>query len=303
MSDTTYLFGVRAASAARAVAIAVALAAAPAVAQAEAARADPIDTTMQNCFARADRSTTAGQVQCIDAAREAWEAAIDASMRSIAANAPESVRRGWDESQRRWLAWRKDEGMLVHAVFDTTRGSSYSITQANVLLQSVRDRALAVRHAASRFAPPAPTAVSASGVVAAAAGTAGSGAAAASSFASTVSAGSTAGAVAGATAGSAATPGSSGRAQSEDARAHNERMRPCSADATCEHAQFDLRRYTRALRDKLPVHSRAALVRAQRAWTAYFDATSPLGTEAERADLIGERVATVKRLSETVGND
>jgi len=80
-------------------------------------------------------------------------------------------------------------------------------------------------------------------------------------------------------------------------------MRPCTADATCEHAQFDLRRYTRALRDKLPAHARPALVRAQRAWTAYFDATSPLGTEAERADLIGERVATVKRLSETVGND
>ncbi|CAB3682752.1 lysozyme inhibitor LprI family protein [Trinickia soli] len=300
MSDTTYLLGVRAASAVRAVAIAAALAAAPLVAQAEAARADPIDTTMQNCFARADRSTTAGQVQCIDAAREAWEAAIDASMRSIAANAPDSDRRGWDESQRRWLAWRKDEAVLVHAVFETTRGSSYSITQANVLLQSVRDRALAVRHAAARFAPPAPTAVSASGVVAAGSGAA---AGAAPSLAATVSGASAGGAVTGATVGPAASGGSGGRAQSEDARAHNERMRPCSADATCEHAQFDLRRYTRALRDKLPPHSRSALVRAQRAWAAYFDATSPLGTEAERADLIGERVATVKRLSETVGND
>ncbi len=300
MLDTTYLFGMRAASAVRAIALAAALAAAPLLAQAEAARADPIDTTMQNCFARADRSTTAGQVQCIDAARESWEAAIDAALRSIAANAPESVRRGWDESQRRWLAWRKEEGALVRAVFETTHGSSYTITRANVLLQSVRDRALAVRHAASRFAPPAPTAVTASGV-----GASGSGAAAgaASSPASTVSGASTGRVVAAASAGAAASSGSSGRAQSDDARAHNERIRPCSADATCEHAQFDLRRYTRALRDKLPVHSRSALVRAQRAWTAYFDATSPLGTEAERADLIGERVATVKRLSETVGND
>jgi uncharacterized protein YecT (DUF1311 family) len=287
-------FGTRAVSAMLGASIAAALLAAPYAARAEAARADPIDTTMQNCFARADRSTAAGQVQCIDAARDAWQAAIDAAMRSIAANAPEADRRGWEESQRRWLAWRKDETPLVHDVFETTRGSAYSITQANVLLQSVRDRALAVRHAAARFAPPAPAPgasapAPASGGSAASAGGAVSGASTAAPAASTAAA--------------SASTSSATRAQSDDARAHNQRMRPCSADAACEHAQFDLRRYTRALRDKLPAHARPALARAQRAWTAYFDATSPLGTEAERADLIGERVATVKRLSETVGND
>lgn len=261
--------------------IAVALWAAPSVARAEAARADPIDTAMQNCLARADRSTTAGQVQCIDAARDAWQGAIDAALRAISASAPDDDRRGWEASQRRWLAWRKEEAALVRAVFDTTRGSAYSITQANVLLQSVRDRALAARHAAARFAPPPPAAIP--GV---------SGASASVSVlpdASGVSGGE----------GASAAP----RGQGEDARAHSERMRSCTADAACEHAQFDLRRYTRRLREKLPAHARPVLARAQRAWTAYFDATSPLGTEAERADLIGERVATVKRLSETVGND
>jgi uncharacterized protein YecT (DUF1311 family) len=290
-------FGARAVSAVLGALIVAALSAAPQVARAEAARADPIDTTMQNCFARADRSTAAGQVQCIDAARDAWQAAIDAAMRSIAANAPEADRRGWDESQRRWLAWRKEETPLVHDVFETTRGSAYSITQANVLLQSVRDRALAVRHAASRFAPPAPP-VAASGASAPAPSSAGS----AASAGSAVSGAATAVPVASAATASGPA-GQATRAQSDDARAHNQRMRPCTADASCEHAQFDLRRYTRALRDKLPAHARPALIRAQRAWTAYFDATSPLGTEAERADLIGERVATVKRLSETVGND
>ncbi len=264
--------------------IAVALAVAPGKARAEAARADPIDTSMQNCLARADRSTTAGQVQCIDAARDAWQSAIDTAMNSISANAPDDDRRGWDASQRRWLAWRKEEVLLVHAVFATTRGGAYAITQANVLLQSVRDRALAVRHAASRFAPPAPA--PASSVAGA------SGATSAMSVAGAAPAASM-------TARSAAAT----RAQSDDARAHAEHMRPCMSDAACEHAQFDLRRYARALREKLPARARPVLLRAQRAWSAYFDATSPLGTEAERADLIGERVATVKRLSETVGNN
>ncbi|TAM53769.1 MAG: DUF1311 domain-containing protein [Paraburkholderia sp.] len=284
MLHSMNLFGARVISAALGTLIAAMIAAAPVHARAEAARADPIDTTMQNCFARADRSTTAGQVQCIDAARDAWQAAIDGAMRGIQNDAPDSARRAWDESQKRWLAWRKEEALLVHAVFETTRGSAYSITQANVLLQSVRDRALGVRHAASRFAPPAPPA-------------------AASSAASAAS-GSAASAASGGGVASAATATSvAARAQSDDARAHNQRMRPCTADAACEHAQFDLRRYTRALRDKLPAHARPVLARAQRAWTAYFDATAALGTEAERADLIGERVATVKRLSETVGND
>jgi|GEM_PF-479738 len=283
MLHSMNLFGARAISAALGALVAAMIAAAPVLARAEAARADPIDTTMQNCFARADRSTTVGQVQCIDAARDAWQAAIDGAMRGIDGDAPDSARRAWDESQKRWLAWRKEEALLVHAVFETTRGSAYSITQANVLLQSVRDRALAVRHAASRFAPPAPPA--------------------AASSASSAASGSAALGASGGGVASAAATSVAARAQSEDARAHDQRMRPCTADAACEHAQFDLRRYTRALRDKLPAHARPALVHAQRAWTAYFDATAALGTEAERADLIGERVATVKRLSETVGND
>lgn len=297
MSRPTNLSSARVIAAAFSALIAAMLWAAPLTARAEAARADPIDTTMQNCFARADRSTTLGQVQCIDAARDAWQAAIDVAMRSIATDAPAADRRGWDESQRRWLAWRKEEMSLVHAVFDTTRGSSYSITQANVLLQSVRDRALAVRHAASRFAPAVATVASASGASAAL----GASASALSSASASAAAAAAGGSTAGAASPAVITP--TPRAQSEDARAHNERMRPCTADASFEHAQFDLRRYARALREKLPVRSRPLLARAQHAWAAYFDATAPLGTEAERVDLIGERVATVKRLSETVGND
>lgn len=277
-------------------ALLVALSGAPLAAHAEAARADPIDTAMQNCSARADRSSTPGQVQCIEAARDAWQAAIDSAMRSIEGTAPDAARSGWQDSQNHWLAWRKEEAPLLRAVFATTRGSTYSITQANVQLQSVRDRALALRHVASRFAPP-PAAAPAAPTSAA------SGASAATSG---MMSGAVAAMASGARVGSDAPAVSSpvaSRAQSDDARAHDERMRPCNVDAACEHAQFDLRRYERALRDKLPARARPALLRAQRAWKAYFDATAPLGTEAERVDLIGERVATIKRLSETVGND
>ncbi|MPV70976.1 lysozyme inhibitor LprI family protein, partial [Burkholderia sp. BE17] len=80
------------------------------------------------------------------------------------------------------------------------------------------------------------------------------------------------------------------------------RVRPCEQDAACEHALFDLNRYYQKLRRKMPAHSAATLVRAQRAWVAFRDATAPLVGEDGRVDLIGARIATMKGLSETAGN-
>lgn len=235
---------------------------APATARAEAAPADPVDTAMRTCLARADRSSPAGQAQCMDAARASWQAAIDETYRALVANAPDKARRGWQESQRRWLAWRNDEDALVHAVFQTTHGSAYLITQANVLLQPVRDRALQLRHAAAHLEPTAVAAAGPSGA-----------------------------------------SGAADPASVPAPAARPTRLRPCTVDAACEHAQFDLNRYARKLRARLPVHARPLLARAQRAWRSYFNATAGLGTEAERVDLVGARVATLKRLAETAGND
>lgn len=234
----------------------------PGAAWAEAAPADPIDTAMRACLARADRSSPAGQAQCMNTARESWSAAIDAAYRALMANAPDKVRRAWQTSQRRWLTWRSEEAPLVRAVFQTTHGSAYQITEANVMLQPVRDRALQLRRVAALYEPKAASVGTASAAVGA-------------SEAASVPAGA----------------------------ARSARLRPCTVDAACEHAQFDLNRYARKLRAKLPVRSRVALAHAQRAWRGYFDATSGLGSEADRVDLIGARLATLKRLSETAGND
>jgi uncharacterized protein YecT (DUF1311 family) len=250
MSDADKTFGRALLTLAAAAAILSGLIA-PAAAFAEAAPADPIDTAMRACLARADRSSPAGQAQCMDAARSSWQEAIDAAYRSIVANAPDKAQRGWQESQRRWLAWRDLEAPLVRAVFATTRSTSYVIAEANVLLQPVRDRALQLRRAAAQFQAQA----------------------------------------------------SAASAPDPVATKPVPRVRPCTADAACEHAQFDLNRYAHKLRTKLPVQSRPVLARAQRAWRSYFEATAGLGTEADRVDLIGGRVATFKRLSDTVGND
>ncbi|WP_322042895.1 lysozyme inhibitor LprI family protein [Paraburkholderia sp. J67] len=205
-------------------------------AHAEVSAADPIDAGMRACLARADRSSTAGQVQCMDDARTAWRSAADAAFVQLLAKLPPAQQRRWRASQQKWVAWRDAEDTMLGAAFATTSGSSYQIYEADMRLQPVRDRALALRGAAAT------------------------------------------------------------------ASGQPVRARACSADARCEHVSFDLNRYYRQLYARMPKHARPAVARAQSAWRAYRDATTPLIDEHARLDLLGARLATLKRLSETVNN-
>ncbi|WP_175908136.1 MULTISPECIES: lysozyme inhibitor LprI family protein [Burkholderia] len=244
------------------------------VAHAEVAAADPIDVAMRQCLARRDRSSTAGQIQCMGEAQQQWQAVMDGAYQRLSNDAPADAKRGWQDSQRRWVTWRKDEVHLLKAVYDTTRGTAYAMSSADMQLQPVRDRALALRAAADRYAPAAAVPVAAtSGAQGDTQGGAGT---------------------------AAAATGKPANAPREPAI---RRVRPCVQDAACEHALFDLNRYYQKLRRKMPAHSAATLVRAQRAWVAFSDATAPLVGEDGRVDLIGARIATMKRLSETAGND
>ncbi|WP_246326974.1 lysozyme inhibitor LprI family protein [Burkholderia guangdongensis] len=217
--------------------------AAAGVAHAEVAPADPIDVAMRQCLARRDRSSAAGQIQCTDDARQQWQGAVDAAYQQLQhGGATAAAKRGWQESQRRWLEWRRDDAHLLKAVFETTRGSTYAMAGADMQLQPVRDRALALREAVADSAAP------------------------------------------------------------DGARDPASRVLPCTQDAACEHALFDMNRYYDKLRGRMPARSVPTLVRAQRAWRAFLDSTSPVVGKDERVDLIGARIATMKRLSETVGN-
>ncbi|MEM5328227.1 lysozyme inhibitor LprI family protein [Paraburkholderia sp. JHI2823] len=218
-----------------ALSVATALLAVAPGARAEVAAADPIDTGMRACLARADRSSTAGQIQCMDDARSAWRAAADTALAQLVVNLPPARQKRWRSSQQKWVAWRDAEDTMLGAVFATTSGSTYQLYEADMRLQPVRERALALRKAAAADGDPP-------------------------------------------------------------------RVRACSADARCEHASYGLNRYYRQLYARMPKHARPTLARAQRDWRAYRDATTPLIDERARLDLLGGRLATLKRLAEMVNN-
>jgi uncharacterized protein YecT (DUF1311 family) len=209
-------------------------------AHAEVAAADPIDAAMRACLARADMSSTAGQLQCMDTARLAWQTSIDQTFQQVLTKVPAAQRKKWQDSEQKWKAWREADSKMLSAVTATTQGTRYQLSEGDARLQAVRDRALLLRSAAAQTGGP-------------------------------------------------------------DAPA---RLKPCSQDAQCEHAMFDVNRYYRRLVNKMPSHSRVTLWRAQQAWVAYRDATAPLvGDARARVDLIGARIATLKKLADTAGND
>ncbi|WP_375542162.1 lysozyme inhibitor LprI family protein [Paraburkholderia sp. CNPSo 3274] len=205
-------------------------------ARAEVAAADPIDTAMRACLARADRSSTAGQIQCMDDARTAWRTAADTALTQLLAKLPAAQQKRWQLSQQKWVAWRDAEDTMLGAAFATTSGSTYQLYEADMRLQPVRERALALRNQAAMYNGDTPKA------------------------------------------------------------------RACSADARCEHVSYDLNRYYRQLYARMPKHARPPVARAQSDWRAYRDATTPLIDEHARLDLLGGRLATLKRLAETVNN-
>ncbi|MBV8259802.1 MAG: DUF1311 domain-containing protein [Paraburkholderia sp.] len=219
-----------------ALSVATALLAVAPGARAEVAAADPIDTGMRSCLARADRSSTAGQIQCMDDARSAWRAAADTALAQLVAKLPPARQKRWQLSQQKWVAWREAEDTMLGAAFATTSGSAYQLYEADMRLQPVRERALALRNQAAAINGDPP------------------------------------------------------------------RVRACSADARCEHVNYDLNRYYRQLYARMPKHARPTLARSQSKWRAYRDVTTALIDEPARLDLLGGRLATLKRLAETVKN-
>lgn len=205
--------------------------------------ADPIDFQMRACLARADRSSTAGQLQCMNEARQSWRMVMRQAYGQLLARLPHGQRGRWIISQHRWNAWYRAENPLLATVFSTADKDAMSAqSEADIRLQTVRDRALLLRTQSAR----------------------------------------------------AAMTGHRRRSLPYP-------VRPCQANRRCARASREMNRYYHYLLARLPAYTRVTLAHAQYAWRAYRDATTPLINANARIDLTGARLATLKRLSDTVG--
>jgi uncharacterized protein YecT (DUF1311 family) len=125
-----------------------ALAAGPALAgqdAAAAAPADPIDTALAACLDGPDGQSTAGMIECLDTAYDAWDAALNETYAALAASLDPKSRGLLKRSQRQWIAFRNAERQFFAAPWTTDRGTLVRVTLGQAQVDLVKGRVLMLR--------------------------------------------------------------------------------------------------------------------------------------------------------------
>jgi len=100
----------------------------------------PIDAWLEDCTARDE--STAGQIACLAAAYEKWDAELNRVYRELMSALPEASRPALKSAQFAWLKQRDEEFKLLAAVYDLLDGSMYRLMKAADRVDIVRKRAL-----------------------------------------------------------------------------------------------------------------------------------------------------------------
>jgi uncharacterized protein YecT (DUF1311 family) len=100
----------------------------------------PIDAWLEECTAR-DESTF-GELACLAAAYEKWDAELNRVYQELMSALPEDSRPALKSAQIAWLKLRDEEIKLLGALYDILDGSMYRVMKAADRVDIVRKRAL-----------------------------------------------------------------------------------------------------------------------------------------------------------------
>mgnify|MGYP001773878780 CR=1 FL=1 len=99
-----------------------------------------IDRQLQECVDR-DR-TTAGMLRCSIEAEQAWEREVQRAYEALLQELDEPGRRGLQEAQQAWVAFRGAEVVWLSRLFNIPVGSMYPVLKAGDRIGLVEERAL-----------------------------------------------------------------------------------------------------------------------------------------------------------------
>ncbi|MDR6512619.1 uncharacterized protein YecT (DUF1311 family) [Novosphingobium capsulatum] len=105
-------------------------------------RADKTDTELRRCLDGASNGSTAGQVGCEVAARDAYDKRMGAAYRALLRALPNDAAGKLREAQRAWLRFRDAHIQASNALFATRQGTMYVPMQAADHTAIVRQRAI-----------------------------------------------------------------------------------------------------------------------------------------------------------------
>ena len=119
--------------------------AAPAAAQEDRGAPDPIDTALDDCLGKPEGQSTAGMLECLNTAYDAWDRALNEVYGELQASLdPESKKRLLD-AQRKWLAFRDAERGFLGGPWTAELGTLVRVANSEAMVDLVKSRVLALR--------------------------------------------------------------------------------------------------------------------------------------------------------------
>ncbi|MHB8054786.1 MAG: lysozyme inhibitor LprI family protein [Candidatus Aminicenantales bacterium] len=100
----------------------------------------PIDAWLEECTAKDE--STAGQLTCLAAAYEKWDAELNRVYQELMPKLPEEARPVLKAAQVTWLKHRDEEFKLLDALYGSLEGTMYGLMRAADRVDIVRKRAL-----------------------------------------------------------------------------------------------------------------------------------------------------------------
>jgi uncharacterized protein YecT (DUF1311 family) len=105
----------------------------------------PLDEFLDQCLAQPNHSSTAGQVECTDEARNRWDNEMNLDYRRLTDHLLPKTQTTLRDAQRRWLQYRDADDRLIDAVYELTKGTMHAPMQAYSHLRLVRERSLMLK--------------------------------------------------------------------------------------------------------------------------------------------------------------
>ena len=103
----------------------------------------PIDRKLEDCIDR--DPSTAGMVECTEAAFAAWDKELNAAYQALAKLLGPEQKGALKTAQRQWLAWRDAEFAMLDAIYATREGTMYLPMAAGDRMEIVKARAVELR--------------------------------------------------------------------------------------------------------------------------------------------------------------
>ncbi|MCX5495902.1 DUF1311 domain-containing protein [Kaistia dalseonensis] len=132
----------------RIVAVSLGFAAALALASpafAEDSPVDPIDAALATCLDSADGQSTAGMVQCLTTAYDAWDKELNTVYLALNKSLDAKSRGLLKRSQRQWIAYRDAERKFETGPWINDRGTLIRVTLNRQNVEMVKNRVLTLR--------------------------------------------------------------------------------------------------------------------------------------------------------------